>query len=147
MKPETIERYKDRLKVLVIWNIRRVFRERTKVKMNKQGSTSNLKEVSSRLLKEYDEEFTSAFMNVVENISEPEPEPEKDLTHTKRAIKKAMLTQNDGTNNDSDYMKVSILLQSIVEPISEMSRKMGIPRYYLSNLKKQGQELLKQTIQ
>lgn len=139
LKEDVVIRYKDHLSVKVLFVMSHLFCRRNASKFRSDGSTSPLKELSGLI--------------DVEGLDVGFDKPMEDLIIMNESIEllndkicRAMLTQNEGSNEDSDFMKVSTFLQSIESPVSEISRKTGIPRYYVTRLVKAGKLHLEQAI-
>lgn len=142
VKPEVIYKFHalGRLHNIGLKLIRSLYQDRHRSKKNRQGSTSPLADTTTNY------PVDTVAVEFEDSDNDHEITHELFYNKSQQAIAKALSTQNEGTNHDSDYMKVSIFLQSLESPILEISRKTKIPRYYLSNLKKEGQQLLKEAI-
>jgi len=141
-KPETIIKVSEqgRLRTLFICRMKDLLRESKKVKQHHDGSTSDLNE--SALSAIVDIDYLLKDEGFEAKIIQQETQE-----HIQELIDKAMRTQNNGTKERSNYLKVSVFLHSVKTNISQTSRDMCIPRYFVSEIYNEGREYLKQAIE
>lgn len=140
-KDETIFKAEreGRLKTVFISTMRYIFEDRKQIKLHIDGKTSDLNESCISVINSID--YLLREEGFEKDIIDMETQ-----THIQELIDTAMATQNNGTKERSDYLKVSVFLHAVNTNISQTSRDMCIPRYFISEIYNEGRMYLKQAI-